>query len=96
MHCYLGNLITIAESFCKISKKSAVTRRFWGSVVVSHPSSRLFFLEKLLMIPPRLSDLRAGLRAVLAAAPLCSQGEGERCLLRLPAPTPQPALAACG
>lgn len=51
MHCYLGNLITIAECFCKISKKSAVTCRFWGSVVISHPSSSLFFLEKLLVVP---------------------------------------------
>lgn len=51
MHCYLGNLITIAECFCKISKKSAVTRRFWGLVVISHPSSSSFFLEKLLVVP---------------------------------------------
>lgn len=88
MHCYLGNLITIAECFCKISKKSAVTRRFWGSVVVSCPSSSSYFLGELLMIPLSLSDLWAGLRAALAAAPLCSRGKAERCLchclLRVP------------
>lgn len=96
MHCYLGNLITIAERFCKISKKSAVIPRCRGSVVASRPSSSLCFLGKLLMIPLRLPDLWVGLRAALAAAPLCSQGKAERGLLRLPAPTPQPALAACG
>lgn len=46
MHCYLGNLITIAARFCTISTKSAATRRFWGSVAISHPSSSLVFFRK--------------------------------------------------
>lgn len=57
MHCYLGNLITIAERLCTISKNSAVTRRFWGSVVVSRPSCSLYFLGELLVIPLSLCDL---------------------------------------
>lgn len=70
MHCYLGNLITIAERFCKISKKSAVTCRFWGLVVVSRPSSSLFFFRKAAHDPPPPDYL-------------ISEQEWEQCLLRL-------------